>query len=848
MISLLERLVVAEQEPRIGGDVSTGRASQLLEWTRVTDQIATLCINGPAAERIRRRRPFATREPIQLIHDLADEMRPAGDVENWPPLVDVAGALSILDAPLAGRLDGPDLVHLAGVAEDLERLRAFFLRAREQYPVWSEAAVQMTTFAPLASEIRRALDREGHIRDDASPLLSRLRSQAVKQERKVRRTVDSAMAQARRKGWTTADEVTLRGDRFCLPLRSGDSRKISGIVHDRSATGNTLFVEPAAAVQLHNDLTEARFEIAAEEMRILATLNRSFEQAAPGLREACRLLLLVDEIRAGLLWSRKYVCRRPRLVAGGRLRLCRARHPLLLQFGPRALAGATAAIEMPADDAGGAGGKGGASDAGGLHDAGDADAAGEVVPLDLELPDDTQVVVLSGPNAGGKSVALKTAGVLVMLAQCGWDIPAREDTRLPLVERLFVDLGDEQSIEKSLSSFSAHLGNIGRFLDEADGNSLVLCDEIGSGTDPQEGTALAFAILERLAAVGATVLASTHFGLLKAAVHDHPAMVNAAMDYDEQSLRPLFTFRLGDPGASRAFDIAARWGFADELLDRARGLVGEERFQIERLLGELNNRARALADSQRDLEQRAADVKQRQDALTNRLRGIDREEKRVLESTRELGQQLLAESRRAIEAAVREIRSSAADPEAVRRARRRLEELTRRLPAPEQPAAPPPVATGQRVRIPHLGLVGTVVEVRGERLVALADGLRLTVARGAVECIDADGAPLGGSEDAATHRPPARDASWRWHDTPSEIQHEIDLRGTTGEEGWLQLDRLIDRAIPVGLDEILVIHGIGTGRLREFLHERLTADDRVRSCADAPRSRGGFGATIVRLA
>jgi len=839
LISLLERISVARKQSRLGGDVRTGRATDLLEWSRITGQIATLCINGRAAQLVRDRLPFCTSEPIELMHALADELRPVGDADQWPPLVDVSAVLELLDRPASGRLEGTQLVAVAAVAEDLERLREFFLLARELFPVWSAAAVQVPTFAPLASDIRRALDRDGRIRDSASPLLGRLRKACVTQERQVRRLVEGAMAQARRRGWTTADEVTLRGDRFCIPLRSGDVRKINGIVHDRSASGNTLFVEPAEVVQQHNELVERRFETASEEMRILAGLNRGVERATPELHEACRLLLLVDEVRASLLWSRQYECRRPQLVPRGRIRICRGRHPLLQQFGPGGLVPAGVAPESSiAQDEPATGG----SSAIGQPD--------EIVPLDLEIPAGMRVVVLSGPNAGGKSVALKTVGVLVMLAQCGWDIPAREDTRLPLTKRVFVDLGDEQSIEKSLSSFSAHLGHLRRFLSAADDQSLVLCDEIGSGTDPQEGTALAFAVLERLAARGATVLASTHFGLLKAAVHDHRAMTNAAMDYDEQSLRPLFTFRLGDPGASRAFDIAARWGFAEDLLARARSLVGEERIQIENLLGELNVRARSLAESQSDIDRRGAAVQRQEKELARRLDVFDKEKRQALERTRDEGEQLLREGRRAIEAAVREIRSSKGENESIRRARRQLEGIAQKLPPAEKPESRPPVLEpGQRIRIPHLGLTGSVVEVRGDRLIALAEGLRLTVTSAAVECIDADGAPVGGDASiGGADCAPVTEASWRWRDGPPEVSHEIDLRGATGEEGWQQLDRLIDRALPAGLNEILVIHGIGTGRLRDHLLQQLQDDPRVVSYQAASQRRGGIGATVVRLA
>ncbi len=262
MISLLHRTDTALNADRI---VLDRRSASLLEWERITGQVAAHCLNGLAAAAVRDRQPFADPVSIRLYHDLADELRSDGEIGRWPPLVDVSGALSLIRQPPPVRLEGPDLVHIAAVAAELDHLRAHFLAERERYPLWGEAAVQMSTFEAVTGAIGRALDLDGRILDRASALLSRLRRAVAGQERAVRQEVNQVMGRARREGWTTGDEVTLRGDRFCLPLRSGDSRRVDGIVHDRSATGATLFVEPAQVVRLANELAGTRLEIAAEE-------------------------------------------------------------------------------------------------------------------------------------------------------------------------------------------------------------------------------------------------------------------------------------------------------------------------------------------------------------------------------------------------------------------------------------------------------------------------------------------------------------------------------------------------------------------------------------------------------
>ncbi len=798
MIPLLEELARWESAAALPDDPEHRRALRLLEWHRIAAQVARHARSRRAAARLAARRPFARLEPILLGRELADELRPRGERGEWPPLVEISDALDLLDRPRPLRLAGAELVHLASTAVDLERLRDDLVGRERDHPRWCGAARCLQPLSGLAGAVARALERDGSVRDEASPRLGRLRREARDQERQARASVQRAMSDARERGWTTGTEVTLRGDRLCLPVRSGSKRLVEGIVHDRSATGGTLFIEPAAAVALQNDLIETRLAAAAEAERILLELNRAAEAATPALREACELALRVDETRAALLWSRAVRGARPALAAGGVLDIRAGRHPLLL------------------------------------------DREGtDVVPLDLIMPLGARILVISGPNAGGKSVALKCAGLLCLLAQCGWDVPAREDTRLPLLGRLDVDLGDDQSIARSLSSFSAHLSHLAGFLARAGGESLVLCDEIGSGTDPDEGTALAFTVLEALADRGALVLATTHSGLLKAAVADHPLMANAAMDFDEENLQPLYTLRAGVPGASHAFAIASRLDFPDGLVERARARVGEDRFRIEHLLTELGTRARDLEQRQHEAHLLSAASQREHEALAIRLAGIDRERAEAVAAARRAGEEFLDEARRTLERLVRELRGEGPRTRTIRDARDELAGLGSRLPpeALRAPALTP--AVGDRVRVPHLGLDGRVVEVRAGRLVVLAGGLRLSLPAGAVAAAAGDETGSATSSPAAPHPTAANGFTG---------STELDLRGFRAEEGWEALDRLIDRAIPAGTMEIGVIHGFGTGRLRAYLLERLTRDPRIAGFQDAPADQGGQGRTVIRLA
>jgi len=803
VIPLLRELDAAARTAALPDDPEHARALRLLGWERVAGQVAARARTRRGGETLRTRRPFVEAAPIALRHRLQDQVRAAVEADDAPPLSDPSDALDLLERPRPWRLSGEELLHLAVTAADLDACRGWCLRRAENAPDWAAAAGALPPLDAVHGRILAMLDRDGCVKDDATPRLRALRRTERDRERQARDAVARAMDHARAKGWTNGPEVTLRGDRFCLPLQAGARRRLDGIVHDRSATGGTVYVEPAEVVQLQNDLVEARLDAAAEVERILLELNALVEARAGDLETAAALLLLLDETQAAVRWSRDVGGVRPELAAGARPELHGLRHPLLLAR---------------------------------LGD-GDADA---VVPLDLDWPADARALVVSGPNAGGKSVALKGVGVAVLLAQCGWDVPARPGTRLPLIRRLCVDLGDDQSISRSLSSFSAHLDHLGRFLDLAGPDALILCDEIGSGTDPEEGSVLAFTMLEALIERGALVLASTHYGLLKAAVDDHPAMANAAMDFDEADLRPLFTLRLGVPGASHAFAIAARLGLPADLLARARSRVGEERFRVENLLAELGTRTRRLAETEAELERRTREAAERSRALEARLAGLEQEKRAVLERVRREGEAFLAEARRTLEGVVREIRSGGAEKEIIKAGRKRLNEVAGRLPA--APATPPvaPLAVGDQVRVPHLGWTGRVMEVRGDRLVVDAHGSRLTLGRGAVE-------PLPGRPAAAPPRPFAAGA-WRWRGADGPVDQELDLRGYRADEGWEVLDRLLDRAIPAGTREIRVIHGHGTGRLKAHLRRRLAEDARVAQVRDAAPDRGGDGCSVVLLA
>ncbi len=773
------------------------RAFVLLEWEKTLAGIARFAICRDTAEHIICQLPYTDLQPISQKRQLLDELRESFEDEQHPPLTNITDAIKLLNRDLPLRLEGSDIIAIAAAASDLDQLREWLIEGETYRPVWASAATSSASFNQLCSRVLMALALDGTVKDSASPLLSSLRKNIRNQEQSVRSEVSKIMSKASSKGWTSADEVTLRSDRFCLPMRSGDRQKVQGLVLDRSGTGSTIFVEPESVVVLQNDLVEARLNAAAEEQRILLELGALVEANIEDLLEAAALQTLLDETYAVLKWTKSIDAFRPAIQPGGKVIIDSARHPLLLNQDP------------PID----------------------------VTPLTFEIPSDRKVVLVSGPNAGGKSVMLKCVGLMVMLGQCGWDIPSDGKTELPLFKQLFVDLGDEQSIARSLSSYSAHLEHMGSFIKLADKETLVLCDELGSGTDPDEGSVLAYVMLDALAAQGATVLATTHYGLLKASVNDHPAMVNAAMDFDEETLLPLFSIRVGIPGGSHAFDIARRMSLPGDMIDRAAALLGQDRVQIEKLLTELSTRNRELVEANQRAASKERELLTTSEKLKQQLADINKERKKVLAEARAEGERFIKESRRNLELAVKTIKETAASKKSVVDAKEVLENIKDSLPGEETSQDElDKIVKGDFVEVPHLHLKGEVVESRNNRLTIESDGMRMSVATKDAVVIKNRQKSRKTVIKAGTH-------------SLADVQarSEIDLRGLTTEEAWDAVDLFVDRAVVAGLEELEIIHGTGTGRLRFFLHEKFRKDSRVLTFEHAPLNRGGEGMTIVKL-
>lgn len=708
-----------------------------------------------------------------------------------------------LDPHAHDGLDGVGLVQVRHWLDAAHETRAAWAEAeiRGRFPQLAEAVGTCPDLEPLRQSLTRALDEEGVVRDEASGALARARRGVADGERRLHQQLERWVA-----GFGEGSYVTRHGERFVALVPAAGFARKRGIVHDTSNSGQSLFVEPLEACEANNHLLELRAVATEEERRILRELADSVRAERERVLATETALARLDQVRAAARWANEYggLALAP---SAGALRLIAARHPLLAM----------------------------------------GERRGEVVPLDLTLTDGGRLLLVSGPNMGGKTVLLKTVGLAVLLAHAALPVLAAEGSQVPRIDEVHVDLGDEQSVDQGLSTFAAHLKRLRAMADAASSTTLLLVDELGAGTDPEEGAALGRALLEHFAAQGAWGVVTTHLGSLKRAAGDVSGIVNGSLEFDLAALRSRYRFLAGIPGASHALDVAGQLGFPDALLTRARMLTSEETRALERLLAELGQvrqatevertelaAARAAAESEALRLREATEDSKR--ALADMRRRLTAESEMLLARARELWQLVQREAKRAdksrdqAEHLRAELESVAAASQA----------LDRKAATDEAPVAEPlaVVEPGDRVRVLDLGIEAEVVAGPDP------EG-RVQLRRGSWN-IQSHLRKLARPESAASERT-ARSPSAaviRDEEAPSI---EVDVRGREADEALREVDQALDRAVLSGFHELRIVHGIGRGVLKGAIEKHLRSHPQVESQRIGEGREGGRGATVARL-
>lgn len=775
-----------------------------LEFTKVVARLAEYAVFEPSRELLCAIKPKKTAaEATRALDETAEavELLRLYPLFTLGPCRDIREALRLLE--LGGMLTPEHLLALADVCRASRQTKDFFSHIKGHYPQLSEQAKRLGIYKTLENAVDKAITSDAQIADGASDRLANIRHRIRMYERQIKEKLDNFVRNPNTAKFLQEPIVTLRAGRFVVPVKQEYRSSVAGAVHDVSSSGATLFVEPLAVMQANNELARLHLE---EEDEINAVL-RALSAVAAGYREELEHtmwgLARLDFAFAKAKLAHDMKAVPVTLNTAGLINLKGARHPLI--------------------------------------------AAEQVVPIDVKLEPKLRVMVITGPNTGGKTVALKTVGLLSIMAFSGLQIPAEDGSTLCFYSRIYADIGDEQSIEQSLSTFSAHMSNIVQILSEADENSLVLVDELGSGTDPTEGAALAMSILEHLHAVGAKVLATTHYSELKSFAYNKNGYINASVEFNVETLRPTYRLLMGIPGKSNAFLIAEKLGVDASIIERANNFLTADEQQVADLISGLEENRLQAEQASREADLRLAQVVEQQRQLKNQEIELANREAEIITKAKMQAAELVKESRKQAEELYQqmkqELKASGVHGKDVQAARSKMQKLQERLQTnlPQkqyQGEALTKVEVGQSVDIPKLhqsGIVATLPNDKGELTVQIG------VMKVAVKLADLriDKQQQKRERTAYTRQLAQNKAR--------NIQMEIDLHGMTVEEAIYELDKYLDDAFLANLHQVRVIHGRGTGALRQGVMPYLKNHRLVKSVESAPFNEGGIGATIVNL-
>ena len=742
--------------------------------------------------------PLVDPAAVEAAIALTGEARLALDAEGAPPLDGIPDIRPVLGRGAAegSTLEGAELARLIPVLEAGPRVQAWGRAIRPAAPAVAALADGLPRLAELRDALRHALEDDGSLTDRASPRLRQLRQQIRDRRRRIVADLERMLAAEGDRLF--ADRfVTVRHGRYVLPVRAEARQRVRGIVHDRSQSGQTIFVEPEGIVEANNDLVQALREEEQEAARILAELTAAVRERLAELEQLVAAVGELDWLFARAHTAVRMSASAPAIDRTGHVALRVARHPLLLAQAWR-------------------------------------DPARTVVPVDVELSPDRPLLLITGPNAGGKTIALKTLALCALMAQVGCHLPAAEGSRLPVFERLYAIIGDEQSVAENLSTFSAFVKQIREVLAEADGRSLVLVDELGAGTDPDEGAALAKAILETLADRGTLVAATTHLEPLRAFASTEPRARNASVEFDTRTLAPTFRLRYDVPGQSYALAIAGRLGLSPELIARAQGHRSTDAARMSQLLAWLDEATRCEAERTIAMERRESESTARLAAAREAETGAQARAREIVERAKAEAARLLTDVRRAVSAEWERLKRAERSRPALDESRRRLREVGARV-APSAPGTEPvALAPGMAVAAEHLGLRGQLVAIAGDSATVRAGSISVRVPVSA----------LRPSAEAATPRP-ARDRQPEL--LTRAVAPELMLIGRTTDEVQDLVEKYLDDAFMAGVAHVRLVHGKGTGALRKAVRGVLSDHPLVASFRDGEPAEGGAGATVAAL-
>ena len=778
------------------------RTLRVLEFTRIRELLAEGALTEAGAEKCRGLEPADELTAVQALQAETEEATVILQYAGGHPMIafpDVKPALVICEK--GGSLSAGMLLNVAELLRASRAAQDALVTDRENTPILKAKAEGLFVARNIEKDITDAIISEDEIADRASSELMNIRRHLRGAQDRIRDKLNQMIHSAALQKALQDPIITVRNNRYVLPVKAEFRSSVPGLVHDQSSSGATLFIEPMAAVEMGNELKQWELKEQQEIARILAALSAEVAPYAAAMAETQEQLAELDFIFAKGLLSRRFFCVSPKMNNEGRLKIIRGRHPLI-----------------------------------------DPE---KVVPSTIWLGKEFTTLVVTGPNTGGKTVTLKTVGLLTLMAQAGLQVPADPGTELAVFEQVFADIGDEQSIEQSLSTFSGHMTNIVEIMHEVTPRDLVLFDELGAGTDPTEGAALAQSILTRLQHIGVRTLATTHYSELKAFALTTKGVENASVEFDVETLRPTYRLSIGVPGKSNAFEISRRLGLPENLIDAARKLLSGNAIRFEDVIANAEYH-RQVAEKERQLAEEAGRETMRLRNEAEQLRKeMEQKREQALRKAREDAKHIVDQARRESESVIAELKKMKKNAAAgdVNELRRRLDKESDELaeglgqPAPESGEAPKTVKAGDQVKILTLGAEGTVLappDEKGE--VRLQAGMmKFTAELSQLRLIRQEPAKEKTTVKAKTGM------------MTRTVKSECDVRGMNLEEALDAVSLYLDEAVLAGLNEVYIIHGKGTGILRAGIQQDLRKNKHVKSFRRGMYGEGEDGVTVVTL-
>lgn len=787
------------------------RSLRLLEYNRILEMLAELTGSSLTRERVYRLEPMTH---LHAISDAQTETTEAVSVILYKgniPVGEFPDVRPFLKMARKGRvLTMKELLQIRSALQIAREVKAFLTEDVPEIPTLTEIAGLLEVVEALERDINRCILSEDEMADNASPALKRIRREIRSKNENIRTKLNKMVSTSSSQKFLQEAIVTMRNGRYVIPVKREYANLFPGLVHDQSQSGSTLFIEPQSVVNMNNELRELALEEQAEITRILQAFTGRVAEHYHGLNNNQKLLLELDFISAKGKLSVKMNAFEPRINTEGILDIRQGRHPLI------------------PDD--------------------------KVVPINVSLGKEWKTLLITGPNTGGKTVTLKTIGLFILMMQSGLHVPCSEHSELPVLDEVFGDIGDEQSIEQSLSTFSAHMKNIIDIFSEVNEHSLVLLDELGSGTDPAEGAALGIAELEELRRRGALVVATTHYTELKKYALSTPEVENASMEFDVETLSPTYKLRVGLPGKSNAFEISRKLGMEEGILDRAEELLGDNELNFEDAVTRVEEERREAERITEEAKRLQEEAEEKLRNAEEQLRKVEEEKKKILEKARKQAQSIVQDTEDTVESIREELKHMKTESKGhqvnkVAESRRKLREMERKHQAKEskpknserKAVSPDQVKIGTRVKVLSLDQNGEVVSLpdnRGNLMVQIG-ALKTSVNLKNLMLIE--------SEKAGNKERKKRQYNQIKTRKTRTVGMSINLIGKNLDDARMEMEKYLDDAYLAGLKSVTVVHGRGEGILKKGLRDALKHNRSVKSFRSAPYNQGGEGATVVEL-